>query len=107
MGFICSPCLQRCAKELNRLPNTVPLLPEIDGVLVTQVMPKSPAAEAGLKQGDVIVEFENKSVTHTDQLQELVARSKIGQALTLTVQRGHQIEQFSIQPKELQDAARS
>jgi S1-C subfamily serine protease len=94
------------AKQLNSDPNTPFTTPEIKGVLVVQVISNSPAAKAGLRQGDVITEIEGQVVTNADQLQDRVASSRIGQPLQFKVQREQQIERLSVHPAELQDAPR-
>jgi len=43
-----------------------------EGVLISGIVDESPAAEAGLKDGDVIVTFAGKAVTSPDQLRDLV-----------------------------------
>jgi serine protease Do len=64
-----------------------------DGVLVSQVQADTPAEEAGLKPGDVIVAFDGHKVTNPRELQGLVERAEIGARQTLTVLRdGEQIE---------------
>jgi S1-C subfamily serine protease len=90
------------AKQLNNEPNKPFTAPEISGVLVVQVLPDSPAAKAGLRLGDTIVEMEGQAVTTADRLQDLVAKSRIGQPLQLKVQRDLSIERLSIRPTELQ-----
>jgi len=57
------------------------------GVLVTEVMPGSPAAEAGVQELDVITGFDDAPIEGTRALQELVERSTIGQPHKLTVLR--------------------
>ena len=91
------------AKQLNSEPNKPFTAPEISGVLVVQVLPDSPAAKAGLRLGDTIVEMEGQAVTTADRLQDLVAKSRIGQPLQLKVQRDRQIERLSIRPAELRE----
>ncbi len=71
---------------------------------MVQVVPNSPAAKAGLRRGDPIVEVEGQPVTTADRLQDLVAKSRIGQPLQLKVQRNGKIEQVSVRPTELRDA---
>jgi serine protease Do len=46
------------------------------GVVVTNVRPDSPAAEAGLRRGDVIQEVNRKSVKNTSDFERAVAGSK-------------------------------
>jgi len=94
------------AKQSNRDPNAPIIVPEINGVLVVQVMPSSPAAAAGLRRGDVIVEIDGKPVSTAEQLQGAVENSRIGQPLRFKVQRGKQTLQLTVRPGELQDAAR-
>jgi serine protease Do len=57
------------------------------GALVAKVMPGSPADKAGLKVGDVIVEFNGKKVTRSSSLPPLVGRTPVGSASVLTVIR--------------------
>lgn len=92
------------AKELNRDPNLSTLIPEVKGVLVVQVVPDSPAAEAGLRRGDVVTEIDGQAITTADQLQKVVEESRVGQPLRVTIKRGEQTQQISVRPGELQDA---
>ena len=46
------------------------------GVLVQRVVPESPAANAGLKGGDVIVEAADRSVTSARLLQRMIGDSE-------------------------------
>ena len=48
-------------------------LPDREGVLVRAVEDDGPAAKAGIRDGDLIVEIAGTPVTETDQLQELIA----------------------------------
>jgi S1-C subfamily serine protease len=95
------------AKQFNSDPNSPITVPEINGVLVVQVAPNSPAAAAGLRRADAIVEINGQPVTTAEQLQKVVESSQIGQTLRFKVQRGGQTQQLSVRPGELQDAPRS
>jgi serine protease Do len=46
-----------------------------EGVLVTEVFPDTPAAAAGLKEGDIILSFDGTAVHSPRELQEVVERS--------------------------------
>ncbi len=93
------------AKQLNNDPNSLMLIPEFNGVLVVQIIPNSPSANAGLRRGDVITEIDGQAIISADQLQRLVEKSKIGQPLKITVHRGQKTEQISVRPSQLDEAA--
>jgi serine protease Do len=57
------------------------------GVLVTEVQPGTPAEKAGLKPGDVILEFAGKQVSSPRELQGIVERAKIGSKHPLRILR--------------------
>ena len=93
------------AKQFNQDPNARLTAPEINGVLVVQVMPNSPAAAGGIRRGDVITEVDGTSTTTAEQLQDRVEASRIGQPLRLKVRRGEQTQELTVRPAELQRAS--
>jgi S1-C subfamily serine protease len=93
------------AKQNNTDPNSPIQIPEVNGVLVMRVIPNSPAATAGMRRGDVIVQIDGKSITTAEQLQNIVEDSRLGQTLQLKVQRGNQTQQLSVRTAELQNAS--
>jgi serine protease Do len=52
-----------------------------DGALVRDLTPASPAARAGLKSGDVIVQFDGRAVKSPKHLTEMVSDMPIGKAV--------------------------
>jgi len=62
-------------------------LDQASAVEVTQVAPRSPAAAAGLKEGDLVVRFGGKPVTGIDQLQALLRDWPPGMAAPLAIVR--------------------
>ena len=61
-------------------------LDDANGVVVTAVAPGSPAEEAGMRRGDVILEVDRYEVKNTAQLQEKLEESDDG--TLLLVKRG-------------------
>lgn len=57
------------------------------GVEVVGALPDSPAAKAGLKAGDVILELDGQPVTDPDGVRQLVLAHKPGQKVDLKVKR--------------------
>lgn len=62
-------------------------IPEAKGLVITGVKPASPAAEAGLMRGDVILEAAQKAVVSVREFKKLVAGLKSGEGLLLLIQR--------------------
>jgi serine protease Do len=58
------------------------------GLVVTSVEPGGPAAEAGLRRGDVILEAAQKPVGSLAQFKEAAGKLKSGEGLLLLIQRG-------------------
>lgn len=58
-----------------------------DGALVNRVVDGSPADEAGLRKGDVIVRYNNRLVDDAADLTDLVRGSRPGQRVALMVHR--------------------
>ncbi len=93
------------AEQNNNDPNSPFNIPEINGVLVVRVLPDSPAAAAGLRRGDVIVQIEGQSITSAEQLQSIVDQSRVGQVLQIKLQRGNQTQQLAVRTSELENAS--
>ncbi|OUL29838.1 HhoA/HhoB/HtrA family serine endopeptidase [Nostoc sp. 106C] len=93
------------AKQNNTDPNSPIQIPEVNGVLVMRVVPNSPAASAGIRRGDVIVQVDGQAITTAEQLQNFVENSRLGQVLQVKVQRGNQTQQLSVRTAELQNAS--
>ncbi|MBF2047994.1 MAG: trypsin-like peptidase domain-containing protein [Elainella sp. C42_A2020_010] len=93
------------AKQNNSDPNATVMLPEVSGVLVMGVVPNSPAANAGIRRGDVITQIDGQTITDAEQLQNLVDRSGVGKSLRVTIRRGNGTQQISVRTAELQAQA--
>jgi serine protease Do len=62
-------------------------LPDASGVLILLVYEGSPAEKGGLKSGDVIIEFNGKTVRDLIDLRNRVAETDIGQEIAMRVRR--------------------
>ncbi len=91
------------AAENNRDPNTAFLLPEVRGVLIVRVRPGTPAANGGLRRGDVIVAIDDQVITTAEQVQNVVERSRIGQTMQIKVRRGEQTITVGVRPGTLEN----
>ncbi len=71
------------------------------GVLLIDIVPRSPASVAGLRSGDVIQSINNQPVTKIEEVQKLVESSKIGSPLQIQVDRNGQVAQIVVTPAPL------
>lgn len=69
------------------------------GVLVTRVVPDSPAAKAKLADGDIILAAGEQQLTEVEQLAEIV-RNSAGQTIALRVRRGNKILEIEVTPAQ-------
>jgi S1-C subfamily serine protease len=101
LGLQLVPLTARVARDNNRDPDALVKLPERDGALVQKVLPDSPAEQAGLKRGDLVVEIAGQDVHNPSALLQQVEKSVVGQPLSLRVVRGQRELQLSIKPAQL------
>ena len=69
------------------------------GVKIDRVDDGSPAAKAGVHQGDRVVEFDGERVRSTRQLTRLVQETPSGRAVKMVVQRGGDRRTLDITPE--------
>ena len=79
LGVIIQPVTQPLAEQFK--------VKVRQGVLVTEVRPDTPAAQAGLKAGDIILRFAGEPVSKPRELQGVVERAKIGSTQPLVLLR--------------------
>lgn len=79
LGVVIQPVTHELAQHLG--------VQARQGVLVTDVMPDTPGEKAGLKEGDVIVEFAGRKMTKPIELQGAVERMEIGSEQPLVILR--------------------
>lgn len=61
---------------------------EVEGVEVQVVQPASAAEKAGMKNGDIIVEFDGKKVKNFDELRAIIGSKAPGDKVKIKVRRG-------------------
>jgi S1-C subfamily serine protease len=82
-------------------PATAERLGRKAGVDVQEVVSGSPAAAAGLRNGDLIVSVGGSAVGKAGDLQRLMVEGRIGSKLPLTVLRGGRMVTIDVVPVEL------
>ena len=84
--------------ELAETFNIKPAALKAGGVIITGVLQSGPAAQAGIRPGDVITAVNGKPVTNVSQLLTAVAALRPGTAAPLTVLRGGDASDIPVTP---------
>ena len=75
-------------------------LAQESAVMVAAVEPGSPADQAGLKAGDIVLSLDGATITGADDLIRILASDKIGRSAELEVLRGGNRQRLSVVPGE-------
>ncbi len=67
-----------------------------NGVIITQVTSGSPASRGGLRVQDVVTAIDNNPINEDNSLRSILFRYRVGDTVTLTVERGGQTLQVKI-----------
>ena len=70
------------------------------GVLVTEVVPGTPAEHAGLRPGDVITSIDGKNITQARQLRDAIQNAGAGKEVTLKVARARETREVKAKLEE-------
>ena len=73
------------------------------GILLMTVARRSPAAQAGLKPGDVVQKINGQTVTQANQVQQLMDAVGVGGKLEMELLRNGQPVEVTVQPRQLPD----
>jgi serine protease Do len=76
-------------------------LKSAQGALVSEVMPKTPAARAGFKSGDVVLEFNGKEIRGSRHLKLEVAQTPPGSEVPVKILRDGKTKELQVTLKEL------
>ena len=99
LGVSIQPLTKELAQGFKRADAT--------GALVASVVEGSPAEKAGVKSGDVVVEFAGKKVTKSGDLPSLVAETRVGSEVPMVVVREGKEVRLTARIARLQDEAPS
>ena len=75
--------IQDVTKEIAEVEN----LDEPRGALVASVAPNSPSEKAGVKAGDIILEFDGEKIKEMKELPIIVARTEVGKKVKVKIWR--------------------
>jgi serine protease Do len=76
-------------------------LPSLDGVLISEVGDNTPASRAGIKAGDVIVEFDTQKVKDMASFRILVASTQVGKTVKIKVYRDGRTRELNVKLGEM------
>src|SRR5438477_6770059 len=93
LGVVIQPVTPDLAQEFK--------LPNQSGTLVSEVTPASPGAKAGLKEGDVITEFNGKKVVDNRQLRFMTAQTPPGTKVPIKIVRDGKEQLLTVELGEL------
>lgn len=85
-------------QNINSNPNAGVTVEEDRGILIAKVMPNSPAAQGGLRAGDIIREINGQTVKNAEDVQAFVENSQVGNELQFKVRRNRNDIQVAVHP---------
>jgi len=93
-NFFLAVALYSAINIFAGVPSIQPIPPRID-----EVTSGSPAEQAGLKKGDLVISIDGKDISKWEELREIIQNSK-GKELLLRVERDNEILELKITPRE-------
>ncbi|WP_157867382.1 trypsin-like peptidase domain-containing protein [Gloeothece citriformis] len=100
IGIKMIPLTAQIAQQINRSQKDFKINSN-EGILIVDVTPRSPAAQAGLQVGDVIQKMNNRPVTETTVVQTIINDNGIEHPLKLEVQRNGQQKTVTVRPEPI------
>jgi serine protease Do len=85
--------LQELTEELKE---SMDLPKDLEGVVIRDIIPNSPASKADLKSGDIILKFQGKKVKSVDELRFMVAETPPNTKVTLEIYRNGKIKTVEV-----------
>jgi S1-C subfamily serine protease len=82
-------------------PSVAAKLGTANGLQIASVVPRSPAAEAGLRRGDVVLSVDGHNVVTATAIQKLMVEDAIARRIEMTVWRNGALVDVFVVPREL------
>lgn len=95
-GQVIRPYLGVTLQDMDRTLAEAYGLSRPEGTIITQIAPASPAEQADLQIGDVILSYDGQPLTRTTDLIRLVNASKVNQKVNLQILRKQQRKDVSL-----------
>ncbi|AMV35141.1 Putative serine protease HhoA precursor [Pirellula sp. SH-Sr6A] len=96
-----------CRSEMAEDGSTIEKPEGQEGLVVESVFPDSPAAKAGVKEGDLLLKIDEKALTDVDQLMKAVqVAGKENKALHIAIARDEEKLTLEVKPAEIKDLDR-
>jgi serine protease Do len=76
-------------------------LRQAGGAIISEISPDAPAAHAGLKRGDVILELNGQSISSANELRLRISQTAPGTSVKLGVSRDGKMQDFNVTLAEL------
>ena len=76
-------------------------MPEVNGVLVVEVVANTPAEQAGIRQCDLILKVDGETVRNPAEVQIAVDQGRVGEPMQITLQREGEELSVDVRPREL------
>jgi len=107
-GEVTRPWIGISMAKLNQtLAKSLGLPENIEGVIVAQVIPGSPAHKAGFQQGDIIQRINGKIMDNPKSIQETVRSFPINSTLNVQILRNGQMSALTLKTEKLPQNAYS
>ena len=90
----------RLAREINATGSSC-TVPEVNGVLVVEVVANTPAEQAGIRQCDLILKVDGETVRNPAEVQIAVDQGRVGEPMQITLQREGEELSVDVRPREL------